>query len=276
MAIKTLLVHLTPEADSLNRLNIAANLTKSLDGHLVCLYVAHPVHLPSGIEGRGASLSYLAESKKLAVKKQDEMHQQVKDICGQNDISFEWVFDHEDHLESLLAVVHHVDLTIVGRVQFNHLEDRLLHNFVEELIMKAGGPVLMLPANIESFSFDGVKNILIAWNYSAQSIRAIRDYMEFVQKADKVLLVEGGIDKQSANLDAIDAYLARHGVSNIKILNHDMQGHAGDEILEIADHHKVDAIIMGAYGHHGILDRLIGSATRWVISHSDVPLLLSH
>ncbi|HAJ19099.1 MAG TPA: universal stress protein UspA, partial [Rhodospirillaceae bacterium] len=55
MSIKTLLVHLAPDPDRETRLKAAVGIAKQLDAHLIALYVAMPVHMPAGAEGRGAS-----------------------------------------------------------------------------------------------------------------------------------------------------------------------------------------------------------------------------
>ncbi|MDF1747628.1 MAG: universal stress protein, partial [Alphaproteobacteria bacterium] len=70
-------------------------------------------------------------------------------------------------------------------------------------------------------------------------------------------------------------YLKRRGLT-AEHINHSRSGHAGEEILDMADEVKADLIVMGAYGHTSVLDKLFGSASRYVIGHSDVPLLMSH
>ena len=57
MAIKTVLVHLANDPDWENRLLAGQELSRELSAHLIALYVAHPVHMPPGVEGRGASFA---------------------------------------------------------------------------------------------------------------------------------------------------------------------------------------------------------------------------
>lgn len=275
MSIKTILVYLAPDADCFNRLDVAIRMAQELKGHLVCLYVAHPLHVPSEIEGRGASLIYLSESVKNAKAKLGEVKAKVEEKCNAAKISYEWFYGEEEHLLSLLAVVHHVDLTIVSRIEFTSFEDRLLHNFVEELIMKAGGPVLMLPKGKCDFSLKNLRNIMIAWNSSTESIRAVRDYLEILRHANQVHVFVAKENHDPKSISPIRAYLKRQGIDSVEC-SLEIKGHAGDEILEAAQTCSADAVLMGAYGRNGIIDRLLGNASRWVVSHAEVPLLLSH
>lgn len=62
MAIKTVLVHLAHDPDWENRLDSAIELARDLGAHLIALFVAHPVHMPAGIQGRGASHAFIREA----------------------------------------------------------------------------------------------------------------------------------------------------------------------------------------------------------------------
>lgn len=277
MAIKTLLVHLAPDPDCENRLSVAVGLAKKLDAHLLALFVATPVHLPPGAEGRGASALYLQEARESAREKSTAIKKRVEEICSSADVSFEWIYGEEDHLDHLLDEVHHVDLTIVNQVGFDSFEDRLMYQMPEKLVIGAGGPVLVIPKGMKEYDLDAVGTILIAWTYSKEAIRALRDSLPMLAKADAVHLLTCGTDRHEATVSStrVVDYLKRHGIA-VSQISQAQSGHAGEEILLTAEAVKAEMIVMGAYGHTSFLDKLFGSASRYVIGHTHIPLLMSH
>lgn len=277
MAIKTLLVHLAPDPDWEARLEAAAGMARQLGAHLVALYVATPVHLPPGAQGRGASAAYLREARETAREKTAAIRNAVTTVCEASGVSHEWHYGEADHLESLLEIVHHVDLTVLNQVSFDQFEDRLTFQLPERLMIGAGGPVLVLPKGHSAVDLDRMGTVLIAWTYSREAIRAVRDSLPILAKAKSVtLFICGQAPKEDTDpSEAVIAYLERHGI-HATLVGESLSGHAGEEILQMADSMKADLIVMGAYGHTSLLDKLFGSASRYVIGHTRVPLFMSH
>jgi len=50
----------------------------------------------------------------------------------------------------------------------------------------------------------------------------------------------------------------------------------GDLLLSYAADHDIDLIVMGAYGHTRLREMVLGGATRSLLQHMTVPVLLSH
>jgi nucleotide-binding universal stress UspA family protein len=277
MAIKTLLVHLAPDPDWEPRLAAAVGMAQTLGAHLVALYVAAPVHLPPGAQGRGASALYLHEAREEARSRTAAVRSAVAAACEAVGVTHEWHEGGADHLDSLLEIVHHVDLTVLNQVSFDHFEDRLMFQLPEHLVIGAGGPVLVLPKGHSAIDLDRIGTVLIAWTYSKEAIRALRDSLPILAKARAVTLFTcGDAPKEDTDpAEAVLAYLARHGI-HATLAGSSLSGHAGEEILQMAEGIKAELIVMGAYGHTSMLDKLFGSASRYVIGHTKVPLFMSH
>lgn len=276
MAIKTVLVHLANDPDWEARLGAGQKLARELSAHLIALYVAHPVHMPAGVEGRGASFAYLAEATARARLKASEVEAAVRMSCQESGLSWEWAYGEESHLERLMEQVHRTDITVVSQVSIESFEDRLMFQMPEELIMAAGGPVLILPKGHVLSGFDAPQHILVAWKPTSQAIRAVRDTLPLLKTSKKVtvMICESGHADEHSHAE-IMAYLERHGIKAEPYHHHDT-GHVGEAILSSADALDVTAIVMGAYGHSGLRERLFGGPTRYVISHTDVPVIMSH
>ena len=51
---------------------------------------------------------------------------------------------------------------------------------------------------------------------------------------------------------------------------------AGAAILEFAEVHGIDLVVMGAYGHSRWREMLLGGVTRHLMQRSTIPVIMSH
>ena len=74
-----------------------------------------------------------------------------------------------------------------------------------------------------------------------------------------------------AKLAEAKAYAANNGIT---LTSHMKQGHAGSEILALAEREKVDLIIVGSHGKSKADKLLIGSVSTFVVAHSTIATLV--
>jgi nucleotide-binding universal stress UspA family protein len=67
------------------------------------------------------------------------------------------------------------------------------------------------------------------------------------------------------------AFAATHGLS---LTTHMKQGHAGSEIITLAEREKCDLIIVGSHGRSNTDKLLIGSVSSFVVSHSKIAVMV--
>jgi nucleotide-binding universal stress UspA family protein len=95
-------------------------------------------------------------------------------------------------------------------------------------------------------------------------------------RAKSVVLVTVGDDASDYPSAAATDYLKQHDIS----AQHRNVGFMGEEIGEalVDTGASLDAsyIIMGAYGHSRFREALLGGATRCMLAHSQLPLLMTH
>ncbi|MBL6651153.1 MAG: universal stress protein [Reyranella sp.] len=71
-------------------------------------------------------------------------------------------------------------------------------------------------------------------------------------------------------------HLALHGVdATHRSLSAEGRG-VGDVLADCARMHNADLIVMGAYGTSRFREFVLGGATKSLLSHSQVPLFMSH
>jgi nucleotide-binding universal stress UspA family protein len=102
-----------------------------------------------------------------------------------------------------------------------------------------------------------------------------------LKRSEKVEVVSFESGKSALPTDEVARedmarYLERHAVK-AKVSRTGLgELNAGDAILSRAADLGADSIVMGAYGHSRVRERVLGGATRTVLDHMTVPVLMSH
>lgn len=130
---------------------------------------------------------------------------------------------------------------------------------IEAALFGSGRPVLIVPYAHESgLKFD---RILVCWDGSQNSTRAIADAMSFLVRAKNVEVVTVAI----AGKADIAHHLSRHGVT-VEVRN--TVAHSQEVSLRIRSHaaqQSADLIVMGGYGHSRLRESVLGSATEELV-----------
>jgi nucleotide-binding universal stress UspA family protein len=71
------------------------------------------------------------------------------------------------------------------------------------------------------------------------------------------------------------AWLERHGVT-VEWQRFDGGGHTGRALLEAARTMDANLLVMGAWGRSRLSELALGGATRYVLDHTHLPLLMAH
>jgi len=116
--------------------------------------------------------------------------------------------------------------------------------------------------------------VLIAWNGSRESARALREGLDLISEATRtvVLIVDPSPDAAAS----VKAHLAHHGVVAEVAAVQSGDRRIADVILEEARNVSADIVVMGAYGHSRLREQIFGGATRDMLAASDRPILVAH
>ena len=149
----------------------------------------------------------------------------------------------------------------------------------DRLVVESGRPVLLLPKSGEIHDFG--KRIVVAWNGLREAARAVFDALPLLKKAGEVIVVwinpqeDGETAGQLPGID-ICTTLARHGVKCEATQNIRPSADVGETLLSTVKNNAADLLVMGCYGHSRMLEFVFGGATRHVLHHMAVPVLMAH
>lgn len=148
---------------------------------------------------------------------------------------------------------------------------------IDGALFHAGRPALL--AVDDELSLAPGK-VVLAWDASPDAAAAARETITLMEGARDVhvLMVDpanGGRDKGEAPGADIATYLARHGI-NVTIDR--LEG--GERpvavvLLQRAAELSADLLIMGAYGHSRVRERVFGGVTQSMIEAAGIPVLLA-
>lgn len=151
------------------------------------------------------------------------------------------------------------------------------HIALEALLFNASAPTLCIPNSSKTGMPD---KVVIAWNESAEALRAVRAAMPFLIAASSVHIAV--IDPPNHGPDRSDpggllaVMLARHGVDcDIQVMARSGQ-RVGDVLLRHVLDTDSDMLVMGGYGHSRFREAVLGGATRYMLEHASVPVLMAH
>lgn len=146
---------------------------------------------------------------------------------------------------------------------------------LEAALLNGGRPIYLAPAKAPSALPDSV---VIAWNGSAQAGRAVADAMPFLRAAKQVHVVSVGAGKggETAKPASLVARLGWAGISSTAHAFDAGHGDPGEKVLETAASLGAQLVVMGGYGHGRVREMIFGGTTRHMVSHSGLPVLMSH
>jgi nucleotide-binding universal stress UspA family protein len=145
---------------------------------------------------------------------------------------------------------------------------------IHDLLLSAGRPLIVIPNGFVAGPVG--HHITVAWNGSREASRAVADAMPMLQMAEKVsVLVARSDDAQEVIrlvLDHLNRNLVAASARVLDAGDHD----AGAAILAEADADGSDLIVMGGYGRARLREFVLGGATRQIVHHAPIPILVSH
>lgn len=158
-------------------------------------------------------------------------------------------------------------------------EPLLRHKALEGALFRSGKPVLIVP---KGFNADvKPKRVMIAWDSRLEASNAVSRSLDVLITAEDVHAVlidpvEGDGGQGAEPGGDLATYLSRHGVK----LTVDRLPSQGRSVAETLSRHATDMaadmLVMGAYGHSRIRERIFGGVTRSILERPPLPIIMAH
>lgn len=168
------------------------------------------------------------------------------------------------------------DLAVIER---DIVDEPRMFDILGECMLSSRLPSILLPPGWDdTLSFE---HIVIGWNGSFESTRALHSALPLIRLAKKVILVDGQIHTPYDSKVGVTepdpvVYLMHHGIAAKPHYIHVSPDEAGKVLLQKAGEIRADLLVMGAYGHSRIRERVLGGATRHVMANANIPVFMQH
>lgn len=260
------------------RMSAALDIVRQFEGHATGLFFSVLPPPPAPIEGDLTGAVGIAALMDQARSSGDKMERTIVDRLKRYGVAIE--LRRFDVLRSDIADVaareaRCADTFVLIRPNGSQDPDRL----VEGILFGSGRHILLVPEveRPKSIVFD---RIVVAWNASRESTRAVAEAMPYLRIAKDVSVVmvtdEPRKEMEGSVGDAIKKHLKHHGVAaelhRVKCRN----GNVGETLLAEAQKARSDLIVLGGYGHTRLREMLLGGVTYHLMHNSPVPLLMAH
>lgn len=276
---KTILVHVDGTANSVHRIAIAARLAMRHDAHLIGAAtpgIAPHIFPVGGFTPGFPAITFPIEQLQAAADSALDQFEAAVRQAGVGKFERRRIDDETGPGISMQA--RYADLLVLGQAASGDSLLPMRSDVPEYVLLNCARPVLLVPTAGIQGEFG--KRIAVAWNGSADAVRAMTSAIPILREADQVNLVvfnpgaEGGLHGAEPGAD-MALYLARHDV-RVEVMATETQVNPGDALLSYAVDSGVDLIVMGAYGHSRFREILLGGATRAVLRSSALPLWMAH
>jgi nucleotide-binding universal stress UspA family protein len=176
----------------------------------------------------------------------------------------------------LPRIARYFDILLVGQftTHFGH-EGRTVSP--EELAIRAGGPLIVVPTGLEVRPFK--EQAAVAWDGSRSAARALTDAMQILETKRRldVVTVDGNSDLGAIpeGIDIVE-HLQRHDIAARRVVLDRQHASIGETIVHYCDETGPDLLVLGAFGRGKFGNLLFGGVTKYILEHMTVPVLLSH
>lgn len=272
----SLMVRLELGQSNAKVLKIASDLAGQLDANVVGVAACQPLKVAYGD-------AYLVGD--VIQQDREEIDKEIAEAEAEfrralalaaKGAEFRWAVTFEPLSDYLARQARLADLIITGVDRAGFLMDSSRHLNVSDLVMQAGRPVLLAPANVETFKLD---QVLVGWKETRETRRAVLDAIPLLRKAKHVTVVEIAteehLDAARAHLADVVAWLRGHGIE-AQALAAPAAGDDATRLGAIADERHIDLIVAGAYGHDRFREWALGGVTSDLLLRAGRCSLLSH
>ncbi|MFM9925223.1 universal stress protein [Variovorax sp. H27-G14] len=275
MTYATLMVHLQPGRSNVAVLAWARRLAGSFNAAVVGIAATQPMPMAVGDGLMAADLYELSRDEMTGEVGQAEAEFRSALAPTVTDLSWRSASLMTSLPDYMAREMRSADLLLTG-VDASDYFDNMRRVDTTDLIMRAGRPVLLVPALAETPRMD---RMMIGWKDTRETRRAVVDALPLLRMAAHVTLAEVRGEATRAEGDSrladVAVWLARHGV-DAECVSSPPGGDDATVLFALGQDRGIDITVAGAYGHSRLREWALGGVTRDLLVSGQRCSLVSH
>lgn len=147
-------------------------------------------------------------------------------------------------------------------------------------LLDSGRPVWLAPPSSKinpPYQWKGDR-VGVAWDGSASATRALLNALMLIDPEGEIYILcvqDGGHGLNNENALAISSLKAR-GLHAIYKTIQRTEASTAAQLLKTSRELQLNCLVMGAFGHSALAERLFGGTSQYILDHADLPILMSH
>jgi len=258
---------------------MAFALARRNDALITGLFVVPDYVVPSYVEAQ-ISVDLITDVTEKAIARAQETLSGYQQLAADAGVNMDAHVVEGQVIPILREHTKYADLLMLGQDQPDD-PDNASYGLADALLFEGACPCMMVPHS-GKLAVPG-KRVLLTWNASRESARALREALPILARAETVVVLSSepndsdvDIARGHPHADELARFLQSHGIESISSGIADMDISTSDAILGQAAEMNADLIVMGAYGHARLREIILGGVTRDLLKQSPVPLLMAH
>jgi nucleotide-binding universal stress UspA family protein len=277
--LEEIVVFIDGRTETAGILEFAGTLAQEHGARLISVFMQpEPTITPAETFARGKGMQSTIEVHRAQLERIEADHRaQFEDIVRRHGIRPESEWRSLPYLSTEVGVhAYYADLVVIARPE-SAGQTAGPPGLAESLVLSSGRPIIVFPPRGK---VSQVRRILVAWNATRESIRAVADALPLLVKAKAVEVLVADHERNRAGHGQepgadIARHLARHGVQ-VEVQRLSSGGKdVGPLLLSQAAAFGADLLVMGAYGHSQVREWMFGGVTRTVLYEAGLPVLMS-
>ncbi|MGH8503906.1 MAG: universal stress protein [Gammaproteobacteria bacterium] len=273
--MKDLIVHVDNLARCAVRVDYAARLAQRFNARLTGVYALQVPIMPlddgvlQGMEGGAVSTAESMEyNTQIAHADAQAAKAAFHQRAAHHGVTASWCTMAGAVADVVVAYARYADLVIVGQTP------QWGEDIAADTALRAGRPVVVVP-QADPCPLDATR-VLVAWDASREAARALHDALPLLRTAGQITMLSiGAAEQMPPGVDIVE-HLAAYGIDVAYEQEDGGERDPGRSVLARAAELGCDLIVMGAYGHSPLRQRVLGGTSSYVLKHMAVPVLMSH
>ena len=214
------------------------------------------------------------ENKEEAIKYKEKFMDHIntlkKSDSDLSDLKYKWLSEELENQKYLGDLSRVYNVVIISR-PYQELQSASLSS-IQTILFDGGRPVMLIPMNKQ---IDIGKEVVISWNCTTESSRAVFAALPILKKANSVtILTVEKVITDGPSGEQVSELLASHGIDAKPVTISGDEKKIGDAILDFSKSVDADLIVKGAYTQSRLREIIFGGATRHLMLHSEIPIYL--